>query len=81
MKLEEYEEICPECKRGYSVIDELDYCFRCARCRGRGKIDWVDKIMGVRKVKYKEVDLSRICLSKNQFGAIICGSKKSNHYL
>jgi len=41
--LEEYEEICPDCK------DEPNwYNMVCKKCGGRGKIDWIDKVKGVR---------------------------------
>ena len=59
MKLEEWEEICPDCKGNGSDdpcigCDKID-CTKCKyistlislcdRCNGTGKIDWLEKVM------------------------------------
>jgi DnaJ-class molecular chaperone len=53
MKLEEYEEICPECEgEGSYVTASVLFTdqsgkplkFKCNKCGGTGKTNWLDKI-------------------------------------
>lgn len=49
MKLMLGEEICPDCKGSGNNSKAEENCsldFICFRCRGTGKIDWVQKAMG-----------------------------------
>ena len=46
------EEICPVCKGTGNNQEEKShssFTFICLRCRGTGKIDWVQKAMGIPK--------------------------------
>lgn len=46
------EEVCPKCKGTGNNTDKkghTSFDFICFRCRGTGKIDWVQKAMGPQK--------------------------------
>ncbi len=47
------EEICPDCsgQGGQTEFDFQDHAFfqYCGRCEGRGKLDWIQKVMGISK--------------------------------
>jgi len=45
--LKEYEELCPRCKGWGDVVKmyaDSTSSTQCRICRGKGKIDWIDKI-------------------------------------
>lgn len=44
--LEPYEEVCPKCKGYIWIYDEWLMRITCSRCKGLGKITWLDKIKG-----------------------------------
>jgi len=52
IKLEEYEEICPECggtcfrQKPFDIVDLHNMW--CLRCNGTGKIDFIDRIKNAR---------------------------------
>lgn len=47
--LEEGEMVCTMCNGWGKVYHKHDDgIFQCSRCRGRGKLDWVENIVGVR---------------------------------
>ena len=51
MKLEEYEEICPRCQ-GQGLISNIlssAHGLPCLKCRGTGKLDWLENIFGKKK--------------------------------
>ena len=48
MKLEEYEENCPDCE-GSGWLNKL-HGIECEKCLGTGKLDWLEKIRGKRSI-------------------------------
>ena len=44
-ELKEYEEICPECCGKGEKINPM-MIWRCEKCGGTGKIDWLEKMFG-----------------------------------
>lgn len=38
--------ICPKCKGTGWIVGEKDWDYRCDRCWGAGKLDWIERIMG-----------------------------------
>lgn len=40
LKIEKYEELCPECN-GYGST--FEFC-KCKKCNNKGKIDWINRI-------------------------------------
>ena len=65
MKLKPGEIICPVCHGEY-----YDDHYSCMKCKGKGKLDWVENIMGVRGTYIKpgvytrEVDYSEMKCAK-----------------
>ena len=46
MKLEKYEEQCPECEGKGCYNKQSKFSITCQRCLGTGKLDWLEKIHG-----------------------------------
>lgn len=49
-KLKEYEKICPFCNGAGIIPRAVTELWLCLKCNGRGKIDWIDKIKGIKKL-------------------------------
>lgn len=49
MKLKPGEIICPKCKANSIVGKGNGTVFGCDRCNGRGKLDWIEAVVGVRQ--------------------------------
>ena len=77
IKLEAYEEICPECKGyGKAIVganwnggSHTEVSGYCSLCEGEGTIDWIDKI----KRAIHEIDYSRSWMNRRIKMCIIEG--------
>ena len=50
--LEEYEIVCDKCSgEGTIPVEGTRFCTNCPKCLGDGKIDWIENIVGKRRVK------------------------------
>ena len=47
--LDEGEDFCPKCE-GMGAKTEIGF-YPCHKCLGKGKLDWIEKIMGVKPLK------------------------------
>jgi hypothetical protein len=56
IKLKEGEELCNRCIGAGFLEKEGEYCISCPKCLGRGKLDWVEQIVGAKELS---VDFSQ----------------------
>lgn len=69
-KLKDYEEVCDQCnglgltKYRDNEFNPMSSSYRCPKCSGFGKLDFIEKIVG-KKLKYGEAERMRIDSSGN----------------
>ncbi len=58
MELKEGEVLCPDCKGSsnqarWDIMPDYKVYLECKTCRGKGKMDWIEAIVGVKpKIKF-----------------------------
>jgi len=52
MDLKDGEVICPECEGNYIVGKGKSVVWGCDKCKGYGKLDWIENIVGKKEDMY-----------------------------
>jgi len=55
------ESLCPYCESGKIMSSNQSYyCIveECSFCKGKGKLDWIEKVVGCRKKPFKIVNFN-----------------------